>query len=158
MLLSILKSTGEITKIVKKIIRRYSELIKLHTFEERLEYVKILDGKVGHETFGFDRYLNQQFYASQEWKRFRNYIITRDFGCDLAFKDYEIPDKIIIHHLNPLIPDDIIQHSDNLFDPENVVCVCDRTHRYIHYGTFETIPKKELVERRPNDQTPWRNV
>ena len=148
-------------------MRRYSELIRLSTFSERLDYLRIR-GRVGEDTFGFDRYLNQNFYKSIEWKRFRDSIIVRDGGCDMALKDYPITDwvirggkpirpRILVHHLNPLVKEDIIEHSDKLFDPENVVCVSFNTHNMIHYGGADiVIPQKEFVERTPYDTCPWR--
>lgn len=147
-------------------IRRYSELIQYSTFDDRFNYLKLW-GKVGADTFGFDRYLNQDFYRSSEWRRFRDSIIVRDGGCDMGLLDYPITDwfikkgiairpKIIIHHLNPLTKDDILQHTDALFDPENVICVSDRTHKAIHYGDLDSAKPKEFVERTPFDTCPWR--
>lgn len=135
-------------------IRRYSEMIKFPTIEERFEYVK-LGGAVGVETFGWDRYLNQQFYRSKEWKEFRNSMIIRDNGCDLALDGYEIQSNLFLHHLNPITVEDILHNSEVLLDPENVVCVSRRMHQAIHYGDEDMIPKP-LVERKPGDTIPWR--
>ncbi len=137
-----------------KTIRRYSELIELETFEERFEYLK-LNGVVSEETFGTYRYLNQKFYTSSEWRRFRRDIIIRDEGCDLAFPGREIHSKILIHHLEPITKRDIINRSELVMDPENVVCVCHNTHEAIHYGTLDLIPS-DYVPRKPNDTIPWR--
>lgn len=136
------------------LIRRYSELIRLKTFDERYEYLR-LSGLVGESTFGHDRYLNQSLYHSPEWKRFRKEIIVRDNGCDLALEDYPIVIGVIIHHLTPLTIEDIENRSDLVFDPENVVCVSHRTHEAIHYGDRSLLPR-DLVERRPNDTCPWK--
>lgn len=151
-------------------IKTYSELIRLSTFEERFAYLKIA-GRVGEDTFGYDRFLNQDFYQSTEWRNFRDRIIVRDGGCDMGLSDYPITDyirkidsrsniiykaRIIIHHINPITKDDILCHSDCLFDPENVICVSDRTHKAIHYGDLNTAKPKEFVERSPNDTCPWK--
>lgn len=140
----------------KKIIRTYSELIQLPTFEERFEYLK-LGGRVGEETFGFDRYLNQVFYGSKEYKSVRNYVIIRDGGCDLAIPDREIiSDKIIIHHMNPITVDDILKRSDFLLNPEYLICTILNTHNAIHYGSSELLQKDPVV-RFKNDTCPWRH-
>ena len=136
-------------------MRKYSELILLPTLEERFQYLKIADGIIGDATFGGYRYLNQGFYTSREWRNFRNYIITRDCGCDMAFPGQEIAGKILIHHLNPLTKEDLLQARDCLMDPENVVCVSDMTHNLIHYGTNATYPTNEYVPRKPNDTCLW---
>lgn len=140
----------------KKIIRTYSELIQLPTFEERFEYLK-LGGRVGEETFGFDRYLNQVFYGSKEYKSVRNYVIIRDGGCDLAIPDREIiSDKIIIHHMNPITVNDILKRSDFLLNPEYLICTILNTHNAIHYGSSELLQKDPVV-RFKNDTCPWRH-
>lgn len=136
-------------------IRTYSELIKLPTFEERFRYLQ-LNGSVGKETFGYDRYLNQVLYKSKEWKSFRNEIILRDDGCDLAFSDRPLFDRIILHHLNPLTDKDILMRSPKIFDPENIVCTCLRTHNAIHYGDESQITIR-FEERKPNDTCPWKS-
>lgn len=132
----------------------YRELIRIPTFRERYEYLK-LAGSVGDQTFGFDRYLNQQFYASREWRLFRNKIIARDNGNDMAHADYPINGLVIIHHLNPLTIEDFEEHSQALFDPENVVAVSHVTHEAIHYGSYDLLPQ-DLIERKPYDTVPWR--
>lgn len=137
-------------------IRTYSELVKLKTFEERFNYLK-LDGVVGEETFGFDRWLNQAFYKSKEWQRTRDYVIARDLGCDLGITDREIIDEVIlIHHMNPISKEDIINRTDFLLNPEYLITTIDNTHRAIHYGNEEMLVKAP-VERFKNDQCPWRH-
>ena len=138
-------------------IRTYSELIKLPTFEERFEYLK-LDGVVGKETFGYDRYLNQDFYKSLQWRRIRNKIIVRDNGCDLGVEGFEIPSgvRIYIHHLNPVNEKDILDFTEFLTDPEYLICCSYNTHNAIHYGD-KSLLVTAPVERRPNDTCPWRN-
>ena len=135
------------------IIKSYSELITIPTFVERYEYLK-LGGKVGEETFGFDRYLNQTLYRSSEWKRFRRDIILRDNGCDLACEDREIYGKIIIHHINPITLEDIHKRNPMIFDPDNVIATSLDTHNAIHYGDDSLL--FEIVDRQPNDTCPWR--
>lgn len=132
----------------------YRELIQLKSFEERFEYLK-LHGQVGRETFGFDRYLNQQFYRSKEWRQFRSLIITREEGLDLGLVGFPILGSPIVHHLNPLTPEDVENSTDVLFDPNNVILVSHNTHEAIHYGDANLLPKAP-IERRPNDTIPWR--
>ena len=140
---------------MKKIIRTYSELITLPTFEERFEYLR-LDGRVGEETFGHDRYLNQLFYSSGEWKNFRNEIIVRDMGCDLGISDREIQGLIVIHHINPITIDDIRNRRlDVLLNPDNVICTSSITHKAIHYGDTSLLILMP-IERSRNDTCPWR--
>ena len=136
------------------IIRTYSELIKLPTFEERFQYLK-LDGDVGVETFGFDRYLNQAFYSSDEWKSIRNQVIIRDNGCDLGIEGREIYKRIIIHHMNPITKEDLLYRTEYLLNPEYMICTMKNTHDAIHYGD-ENLLFKDPVERKPNDTCPWR--
>ena len=136
-------------------IRTYSELIKLPTFEERFDYLR-LDGVVGKDTFGFDRYLNQQFYRSSEWKRIRNQVIVRDNGCDLGIDEYEIHGRILIHHMNPISIEDLQHVSDLLMNPEYLICVSHRTHNAIHYGD-ENLIVSAPIERSQNDTCPWRH-
>lgn len=138
------------------IIRTYSELITIPTFKERFQYLK-LDGRVGIETFGFDRYLNQTLYRSPEWKRFRRDIILRDNGCDLACEGYDIVGKILIHHINPLTIDDILRRDPKIFDPENVISTILNTHNAIHYGD-ESLLVMEPVVRTKNDTCPWKRA
>lgn len=132
----------------------YSELIKIPTFKDRYEYLK-LTGEVGADTFGFDRYLNQSFYKSAIWRKIRNQVIVRDNGCDMAHPDYPIAGKIVIHHLNPVDQDDVIYQRDILLNPEFLVCVSLMTHNAIHYGSQELLPS-DPIERKPNDTCPWR--
>ena len=135
--------------------KSYSDLLTLPTFEERFRYLK-LGGKVGEETFGFDRYLNQVFYSSAEWKRFRRDIIVRDLGCDLGIEDREIGGIIILHHINPIALVDIHRRNlDVLLNPENVICTSHNTHNAIHYGDESLLTLAPIV-RRPNDTCPWR--
>ena len=138
-----------------KNIKTYSELITIPTFEERFEYLK-LDGQVGVETFGFNRYLNQAFYKSDEWLSIRDYVITRDNGCDLGMEGHEIYGQILIHHINPITKDDIIQRSRILLDPENLITTVKRTHDAIHYGDSNLLMRAP-IERRKNDTCPWRH-
>ena len=136
-------------------IKTYSELITLPTFEERYQYLK-LDGRVGEETFGFDRYLNQTFYKSKEWRAIRNEVIVRDNGCDLGIPDREITGMILIHHMNPITVDDILTQSDYLLNPEYLICTVKNTHNAIHYGD-ESLLITAPIERRPNDTCPWKH-
>jgi hypothetical protein len=137
------------------IIRTYSELITLPTFEERYLYLK-LDGEVGKETFGFDRWLNQVFYNSKEWKTFRGDIIVRDMGCDLGVEERPIGGRIYIHHIEPIKLDDILHRRlDVLMNPDNAISVSFETHNAIHYGD-ESLLLTVPVERRPNDTCPWK--
>lgn len=135
-------------------IRTYTELTKLRTFRERFEYLK-LDGLVGEETFGFERYLNQQFYHSLEWKRIRDQVIARDLGCDLAMEGYEIHEPILIHHMNPITAADIRHSTEFLVDPDYLICVTKNTHNAIHYGDASMLIT-EPIERTPNDTSPWK--
>lgn len=140
---------------MKKNIRTYSELSKLKTFRERYEYLK-LDGTVGEETFGFDRYINQMFYKSEEWKRIRNYVITRDNGCDLGIQDRKIVDSVIlVHHMNPITKEDIINKNEILLDPEYLITTIKPTHDAIHYGD-ESLLAEDLIIRSKNDTCPWK--
>lgn len=134
--------------------RTYSELIQLPTFEERYNYLR-LDGKLGEETFGVDRWINQMLYRSFEWRRLRYQIIARDAGCDLAVEGLEIPGKIIVHHMNPIDVQDIMHSSDNVLDPESLICTSLETHNAIHYG-FMYKPEDMPAERTPNDTCPWK--
>lgn len=136
------------------IYRCYSELKKLSSFEERFEYLK-LSSIIGESTFGFERYLNQKFYGSKEWKDFRREIIIRDDGFDLGIPDRPIFDRIEIHHINPITIKDIESKSVSLLDPENVICVSSLTHKAIHYGDINLLPKK-YEERKPFDTCPWK--
>lgn len=136
-------------------IRTYSELITIPTFEERFEYLQ-LKGSIGKETFGFDRYLNQQLYRTKEWRSIRDKVIIRDDGCDLGVEGYDIVGRILIHHINPITLDDILKGNPIVFDLENLICTTHNTHNAIHYGDESlliTAPK----ERCKNDTCPWKN-
>ena len=135
-------------------IKTYSELITLPTFEERYEYLRI-GGRVGEETFGFDRYLNQIFYKSKEWLSIRDQVIARDNGCDLGIPGREIHRRILIHHMNPITVEDILNRSDFLLNPEYLICTVKNTHDAIHYGD-ENLLNKDPIERTKNDTCPWR--
>lgn len=152
-------------------IRTYSELIKFKTFEERFEYLKLLDGKIGEETFGWRRLFNQEFYNSREWKSIRRQVILRDNGCDLGVEGFEINDGLdcrklngnripvkrscIIHHLKPLTENDILNRTEYLLDPEYLITTTDATHKAIHYGNIDNIIIKP-VSREPFDTCPWK--
>lgn len=133
--------------------RTYLEMVRFDTFEERFEYLK-LGGGVGRSTFGFDRYINQQFYASREWKDIRNHVILRDNGCDLGVDGYEIHDSPLIHHINPMVPEDIVHGETWILDPEFLITTTHNTHNAIHYGGESLIPKV-VAERVPNDTKLW---
>ena len=135
-------------------VRTYSELSKLKTFKERFEYLK-LNGSVGNDTFGWDRYLNQILYKSPEWRSIRNMIIVRDNGCDLGIQDREIHGLIIIHHMNPITIEDIINRSEFLLNPEYLISTVKNTHDAIHFSD-ERILITDPIERRPNDTCPWK--
>jgi len=141
-------------------MRTYTDLLKISSFEERLKYL-MLYGKVGHDTFGYDRYLNQYLYQrSEDWKRIRKYVINRDNACDLAHPDYEIhPDGrryiILVHHMNPITKEDLLNRSDIVLDPEFLITTTRDTHNIIHYG-FTKSKRPTLIERTPNDTCPWR--
>ena len=141
--------------VIQMIIRTYSELITLPTFEERFRYLQ-LDGRIGEETFGFDRYLNQAFYKSEEWLRVRDLVIVRDHGCDLGIEGREIYGRILIHHMNPITIDDIAKRSKYLLDPEYLITTVKSTHDAIHYGD-ENVLIKGPIERTRNDTCPWKN-
>lgn len=133
--------------------RCYSELSQLKTFEERYDYLK-LGGVVGQETFGFDRYLNQKFYRSAEWKRIRNKVIVRDEGRDLGVEGYELQNRIYIHHMNPITVSDLTEASELVLNPEYLICVSFDTHQAIHFGDKSLLPIPPK-ERFPNDTCPW---
>ena len=135
-------------------IRTYTELIQIPTFEERFEYLKLL-GQVGNETFGFDRYLNQQFYRSKEWKDLRHHIFARDNGCDLGVKGRDIYGRFVIHHMNPIAIEDIEDSTDYLLNPDFLITVTHDTHNAIHYGDKELLVREPVVRRR-FDTCPWR--
>ena len=132
--------------------RTYSELVKIYTFKERYEYLR-LNEFVGSKTFGFDRYLNQKFYSSAEWIRIRNHVIVRDNGLDLGIYDHLIPGIIIVHHMNPMSVKDLMLKKNEVLDPEFLITVSKTTHRAIHYG--KDIYEETFVSRKPNDMAPW---
>lgn len=134
--------------------RTYQELIQLPTFKERFEYLK-LDGYVGKSTFGYDRYINQKFYTSPEWRRLRREVILRDECRDLAVEGYEIQGKVLIHHINPISLEDLEERSPAAYSLDNLICVSPLTHEAIHYSNYDLLPQ-DPVERFPNDMCPWR--
>lgn len=141
--------------VIQMIIRTYNELMLLPTFEERFEYLK-LSGRVGEETFGFDRWLNQKFYRSTEWKHLRDQVIIRDNGCDLGVEGREIYGKILIHHMNPITKKDILDRTDLLLNPMYLISVTKQTHDAIHYSD-ESILMNDPIVRSRNDTCPWRH-
>ena len=143
-----------IVMVIMMSIKTYSELITIPTFEERYEYLR-LNGRVGEETFGFDRYLNQVFYKSKEWRSIRDYVIARDNGCDLGMEGYEIFGQILIHHMNPITKEDILERKDVLLNPEYLITTVKNTHDAIHYGDRSLLVTTP-IERRKNDTCPWR--
>ena len=142
---------------MNQLIRTYTELIQLPTFIERFRYLK-LGGKVGEDTFGWERYLNQHFYTTTEWRNFRRQIIIRDRGCDLGVDGHEYADNeiVFIHHLNPIDSKDILNQTEFLMNPEYVVSCRKRTHDAIHYGDESSVLPFEMTYRMPNDTCPWR--
>lgn len=136
-------------------IKRYSELSKLKTFNERYLYLK-LGGAVGKDTFGFDRYLNQMFYKDRGWLSVRDFVIVRDCGCDMGLDGYDINGRIIIHHMNPITVEDIKTRSEFLLDPEYLIAVSHDTHNAIHYGD-DSFLFEPIIERVKNDTCPWRH-
>lgn len=136
-------------------IRTYSELIRISDFKGRFRYLQLY-GKVGLDTFGFDRVFNQKFYRSKEWRQIRDKIIVRDLGCDLGIEGYEIIHQpIVIHHMNPISLKDIEDSTDFLLNPEYLICTTDRTHKAIHYGD-ESLLMLPFTERSRNDTCPWK--
>ena len=137
-------------------IKTYSELTILPTFEERYAYLR-LGGRVGEETFGFDRYLNQVFYKTPEWLEVRDFVIIRDNGCDLGIEGRKIQGRILVHHMNPITKEDILRRSKYLLDPEYLISTVKNTHDAIHYGDASLLIQMP-AERRPNDTCPWRRI
>lgn len=131
----------------------YTELARLETFDERLDYL-ILRGSVGRDTFGFDRFLNQDFYKSKQWRDVRHHVIARDQGNDLGVEGYAIYDRILIHHMNPMTPDDIMDGNDDILNPEFLISTTHSTHNAIHYGNTDNLPRQH-VERYPDDMILW---
>ena len=148
------KRCGDTAPTVVTMIKCYTDLRQLQTFDERFKYLK-LGGCVGSETFGFDRWINQRFYKSPEWKQVRRDVIIRDEGRDLGVEGYELQNGIYVHHMNPMIPKDIVDAADWILNPEYLICVSFNTHQAIHFGDENLLPK--LVERKPNDTCPWKN-
>lgn len=134
--------------------RSYSNLIRLASFEERYDYLK-LSGLIGESSFGFDRFLNQALYTSKEWKSVRDRVIIRDDGCDLGHPDYPINGRVIIHHINLLTPEDLEEGNPEIFNLENLICVSLRTHNAIHFGD-KSLLSKPPIERRQGDTCPWK--
>lgn len=134
-------------------IRTYKELSRLDTFKDRYDYLR-LRGLVGSETFGYDRYLNQRFYSSQQWKRIRDHVIARDLGRDLGVEGYEIQSNILVHHMNPITPEEIQSGEESILDPEFLITTCHNTHNAIHYGDESLLPKL-FVPRTPGDTDLW---
>lgn len=135
-------------------IKTYSDLRRLETQEERYAYLK-LGGVVGRDTFGYDRYMNQDFYRSHLWRRTRNIVIARDNGCDLGIPGYEIHDRVYVHHMNPMVPADILESNGDILDPEFLICVTLDTHNAIHYGNENNLRRRQLIERLPGDTKLW---
>lgn len=140
-----------------KIIRTYTELSRIDSFEDRYEYLR-LAAIIGESTFGFERFLNQSFYRSREWKSVRREVIKRDNGCDLGVEGRDVFGRIEIHHINPISIEDIENGSGVLLDLENLICVSPMTHKAIHYGDKSLLPKNQITVRRPNDTCPWKTV
>lgn len=136
-------------------IRDYRTLSRIPDYQKRFEYLK-LDGSVGNETFGFDRYLNQRFYHSDEWRSVRDYVIARDLGNDMGLDGYPIKGQIHIHHMNPISIDDILSFNDSILNPDYLVCVSKDTHKAIHYGNSRFCETKDYKERTPYDTCPWK--
>lgn len=135
-------------------IRTYTELRRFETFEDRFRYLK-LRGSVGRPTFGFDRYLNQKFYTSREWKRTRNFVIDRDRSCDLGVPGYDIHTQLLIHHMNPIVVEDIVHGDPDILDPEFLITTTNQTHNAIHYGDERHLPRQPIVVRAPGDTRLW---
>jgi hypothetical protein len=134
--------------------RTYSELSKLNTFDDRLEYLK-LGGGVGRATFGFDRLVNQRFYKSREWQMVRSEVIVRDNGCDLGIEGYDIYEEPHVHHMNPMSLENIVHHEEMILNPEFLILTTQRTHNSIHYGTDENMYPKIVTSRRLGDTKLW---
>ena len=148
------KRCGDTAPTVTTMTRTYTELRQLPTFEERFKYLK-LGAQVASETFGFDRWVNQRFYRSPEWRRIRRDVIIRDEGRDLGVEGYELQNGIYVHHMNPMLPKDIVDSSEWILNPEYLICVSFNTHNAIHYGDENLLPK--VIERKPNDTCPWKS-
>jgi hypothetical protein len=136
-----------------KMMKTFTEMSRFNTFEERFEYLR-LRGAVGRSTFGFDRYINQQFYRSREWKQARDFVIVRDNGCDLGFPGYEIGGALLIHHINPMTVDDVVHAEDWIFNPEYLITTTHNTHNAIHYSDASLLPKV-VIARQSGDTKLW---
>ena len=136
-------------------LRNYTELSKLKTFEDRFRYL-LLDGSVSQDTFGFDRWMNQIFYRSSQWKRIRDKVIIRDNSCDLGIDGHDIYGKVLVHHMNPVTKEEIMSGSMSLLDPEYLISVSMDTHNAIHYGDLSYLKRFSVAERMPNDTCPWK--
>lgn len=136
-------------------MRTYTELIQFPDFEDRFAYLK-LDGRIADDTFGWDRWINQRFYHTSEWKRVRDQVIVRDSGYDLASRGHEISGQILIHHMNPIRLEDLMERPDYVLDPEFLVCVSKATHNAIHYGNIDLLPSP-MIQRSRNDTCPWKS-
>jgi len=134
-------------------LRTYSELRRFTTFEERFDYLS-LQGEVGQATFGFDRWINQYFYRSRQWRQVRELVMFRDEACDLGIPGHDIHHGLVVHHMNPMTPEDVEQGAESILDPEYLITTTQRTHNAIHYGDQSLIPKLP-VERRPGDTRLW---
>lgn len=137
------------------IIRCYSDLVKIDSYEERFNYLYLGDCKIGEETFGFDRYLNQLFYKDKEWLKVRDDVIIRDMGCDLGIEGFDIYGIITVHHMNPIDKDDILNRTEFLLNPEFLICTASNTHKLLHFGDG-ALPQIKPIERSKNDTCPWR--
>ena len=149
------KRCGDTAPTVAMMTRCYSDLRLLQTFNERFNYLK-LGAQVANETFGFDRWVNQRFYKSPEWRRVRRDVIIRDEGRDLGVEGYELQNGIYVHHMNPMIPKDIVDAAEWILNPEYLICVSFNTHNAIHFGDESLLPKLSM-ERMPNDTCPWKS-
>ena len=143
-------------RYLKLALKTYDELVSYSTFDDRFEYLK-LDGRVSELTFGELRYLNQIFYTSDVWRKFRREIIARDLGCEFGLIGYDIIGIIVVHHINPITSEDLLRHSYKLIDPQNAICVSDATHKALHYSSRANLPVFP-TERTPNDTCPWKTV
>lgn len=141
--------------MVTTMLKTYTELSRIASFEDRFLYLQ-LKGEVGESTFGFDRFLNQQFYRSADWKRIRNHVIARDLGRDLGVEGFDISEKIIIHHMNPIGQKDVLDRTEFLLDPEFLICVSHDTHNALHFGDIRLLDKNKVIERKPGDTCPWK--
>lgn len=135
-------------------VRSYSDLRRLRTFDERFEYLS-LDGQVGEATFGYERWVNQRFYTSVQWKHARQEVVLRDMGCDLGIPGHEVHYGLLVHHMNPMTAEDIRNGADWILDPEFLICTSKQTHNALHYGSENHLLSRAVVERRPGDTKLW---